>query len=109
MSAPGSGTAWWWHAVCALRFGSAQVSPESHSKLPPMILSAEDDPPERGGKAQRRRELRALRERLAEFQARLVSVRDGTRALSEIEAQRRLTPAETRRARDLRWEGERLR
>jgi hypothetical protein len=59
--------------------------------------------------AGRRNELRALGQRVAELQRRLAVVRDGARGLAEIEAGRRLTPPETRRARDLRWESEHLR
>jgi hypothetical protein len=57
----------------------------------------------------RERQLKALRERLAQLRESLFAVREGTRQLAEIEVQRRLTPQETARARALRWEGERLR
>jgi hypothetical protein len=57
----------------------------------------------------RERQLKALRERLSLLRDGLLAVREGTRQLSEIEVQRRLTPQETARARALRWEGERLR
>ena len=57
----------------------------------------------------RERELKALRERLIALRDGLGAVREGTRQLAEIEMQRRLTPQESDRARNLRWEGERLR
>jgi hypothetical protein len=57
----------------------------------------------------RQRELQDIRTSLASVQAGLERVRDGTRELAEIELVRRLTPAEIRRARELRWESERLR
>jgi hypothetical protein len=57
----------------------------------------------------RERELKALRERLSALRDSLGAVREGTRQLAEIEMQRRLTPQEGDRARNLRWEGERLR
>jgi hypothetical protein len=65
--------------------------------------------PEPGADPRRAGQLKALRERLALLRDSLLAVREGTRQLTEIEVQRRLTPQETARARALRWEGERLR
>jgi hypothetical protein len=63
-----------------------------------------------GGENRRReRQLEALRQRVTDLQVRLAAVRDGTQVLAEVEQVRRLSQAETRRARDLRWENERLR
>jgi CheY-like chemotaxis protein len=66
-------------------------------------------PPDAVHEAQRRRELQRLRERLVELQASLSRVHAATRELAEIELHRKLNPAETRRARQLRWESEHLR
>jgi hypothetical protein len=57
---------------------------------------------------QRQASLKALARRLVDLQARLGTVREETRVLSAIEIERRLKPDETRRARSLRWESERL-
>jgi hypothetical protein len=63
-----------------------------------------------GGEDRRReRELELLRQQVVDLQVRLAAVRDGTQVLAEVEQVRRLTQAETRRARGLRWENERLR
>jgi hypothetical protein len=62
-----------------------------------------------GDDRRRERDLELLRQRVVDLQVRLAAVRDGTQVLTEAEQVRRLTQAETRRARDLRWENERLR
>jgi hypothetical protein len=63
----------------------------------------------RGEAPRRERQLETLRQRLADLQVRLAAVRDRTQDLAEVERVRPLNQAETRRARDLRWENEHLR
>jgi hypothetical protein len=95
-----------WHAACDDERVNAEAGMDPHPSSNPAGA------PERRAPAsdpRRERQLKALRERLSALQTSLLAVREGTRQLTEIEAQRRLTPAETARARALRWEGERLR
>jgi hypothetical protein len=85
--------------------GGGDVRPFQDDRQAPGLASkGAADPAD----ARRQQALKALAGRLAELQARLSIMREATRDLSAIEIERRLKPDETRRARSLRWESERL-